>query len=388
MLQRMYRQARSEFPTEQILIATSEAQADSVRYQIGSAVNVVLEPSSRDTFAAIALAVVHLKDQGAAKEDVVAVLPVDAYAEQQYMKTVRQMCVVAATEDIDMVLMGVSPLAPLSRYGYITVANQQPGYIKAAQFIEKPDEQTAEQLIKEGALCNGGSFVFRLGYLLGIISKRLGVNDEVALRLMYEQIEKTSFDYAVVEQASSIAVVPYEGQWEDLGTWGALAHHFPSGFGPSFQTESTNCVVMNELAIPIALVGVDNLIVAAGIDGIAITTAQACEQMKQIPDAVKQKSRFEQFPAGVRKILDRQEHSQTSLLQLQESGMVSFLYGKSYRVVLVCTSGEGELSIDGATQLFKSGQSISINGKKLVTLRTKTSMELSETVVQVASIFP
>ena len=78
---------------------------------------------------------------------------------------------------------------------------------------------TAEKLLEEGAYWNGGVFAFRFGYMMQIVRKYMQSANFEDTRARYSEFPKLSFDYEVAEKAESVAVVPFNGEWKDLGTW-------------------------------------------------------------------------------------------------------------------------------------------------------------------------
>ena len=120
MVQRIVRQIKESGLDASITIATSVSQKDAITSQLGSHVDVVTEPERRDTFPAIALSTVYLlKEQHCDRNEVVVVMPIDPYTEESYFHTVGQMAQIAAQGRADLVLMGISPTQPSSKFGYI-----------------------------------------------------------------------------------------------------------------------------------------------------------------------------------------------------------------------------------------------------------------------------
>ena len=120
MIQRMYRQICKLDKNISVTVAASKAQVSSIRNQLGHEVGISVEPCRRDTFPAIALAAVYLKDvQGIDPKEVVIVCPVDPYVENSYFQMLRRLGEQAATCSANLVLMGIEPTYPSEKYGYI-----------------------------------------------------------------------------------------------------------------------------------------------------------------------------------------------------------------------------------------------------------------------------
>jgi len=174
MIQRVVRQIKSAHLTDDIVIATGSNQKDPIENQLGDAISIVTEPCRRDTFPAIMLACAYLASEGTPADEPVIVMPCDSYTESGYFEAIVKMAEGVRRGEADMVLMGIEPTYPSSKYGYIVPdrsageSAEGDGLMPVKRFTEKPDVPTAERLIAEGALWNGGVFAFRLGYLTKI----------------------------------------------------------------------------------------------------------------------------------------------------------------------------------------------------------------------------
>ncbi len=218
MFQRVLRQIRDSNLNAEINIATSQSQVDSVIAQGGDDISIITEPARRDTFPAIALATSYLaKEKKADNNEIVIVMPCDPYTESGYFDVIKKMADAVRSDFAELVLMGIKPDEPSSKFGYIMPSINHPGVVDF--FVEKPDEEKAAKLIANGALWNGGVFAFKLGYLLDIVSNYSEYDDFSEIRNHYDKFPKISFDYEVVEKAKSIGVIEYNGKWKDLGTW-------------------------------------------------------------------------------------------------------------------------------------------------------------------------
>ena len=221
MVQRVVRQIGESALDAEVIIATSASQRDFIETQLGAKVDVVTEPERRDTFPAIALSAAYLASQkGCSRDEVVVVMPCDAYTEAKYFDVVAEMARLVKRDVANLVLMGVTTAHASAEFGYIvpkTASVEEESYRMVERFIEKPTERRAKELIEQGAYWNGGVFAFRLGHVLDIVANHLEVSDFEALRSRYAELPKISFDYEVVEKAESVAVVPFSGKWKDLG---------------------------------------------------------------------------------------------------------------------------------------------------------------------------
>lgn len=294
MIQRVVRQIKATGHADGIVVATGAAQKEYVTAQLGRSIGVVTEPCRRDTFPAIALSCSWLAAHGTPDDEPVIVMPCDTYADDSYFQTVCKMADAVEEGSAQLVLMGITPTYPSEKYGYIVpekeyahadpeAGGNAPAAIPVARFTEKPDVATAERLLAEGAFWNGGVFAFRLGHLMKILEKYMPGKSFEQIHADYEQFPKISFDYEVVEKAKSVAVVPYSGEWRDLGTWNTLTEKLPSftsGSATLHQSENTH--VVNELGIPVIGLGLKDLVIVVSPEGILVSDKSASEQLKSI----------------------------------------------------------------------------------------------------------
>lgn len=386
MIQRVVRQIRSAGLTDDIVIATGSNQKDSIENQLGDSISVVTEPCRRDTFPAIMLACSWLADRGADRDEPVVVMPCDSYTEAGYFDTVARMAEAVARRDADMVLMGIEPTYPSAKYGYIVPerAADCDGVLPVRRFTEKPDVETAGRLIAEGALWNGGVFAFRLGYLTDIIA---GVRPDAGfkqLREEYAGLPKISFDYAVVEKATSVGVVPFAGEWKDLGTWNTLTDELDSRtFGNVHVDAADDCYIINELELPLVCIGGKGLVIAASPDGILVSDRSQSENLKHLVDGIGRRPMYEERRWGEYKVIDSVEFPDgfcalTKQLTLRPGCAISYQKHSCRDEIWTFIDGEGEIVLDGERKPVKRGDVINIPRGCLHALRATTSLTFIE----------
>jgi mannose-1-phosphate guanylyltransferase len=207
MVQRVYRQIKESLDAD-ITIVTSESQKDAIISQLGNSVNIVTEPEQRDTFPAIALACAYLLfERELSDEENIVVMPCDPYTSSGYFESINRLVQRVANDSQDIMLMGIQPTAPSSKYGYIVPKHDNPMQIDS--FTEKPSPEVASALLHHGALWNAGVFAFRLGFMRRIIHQYSKANSYTSFLNEYQTLPKISFDYEVVEKTSSLGVEYY-----------------------------------------------------------------------------------------------------------------------------------------------------------------------------------
>ena len=289
MVQRVYRQIRRAVPSARVTIATSQGQVSVLREQLGDGVDICVEPCRRDTFPAIALASAYLHDvKGVGRNETVAICPVDPYVEEPYFRSVKRLAELAEQGMARLMLMGIEPSYPSEKYGYILPSDSgEVSYVTS--FKEKPDEETAAGYIAAGALWNSGVFSCSLGYLLDQALDLVGMCTYQELENRYESLERISFDYAVVEKEKDICVLRYPGEWKDLGTWNTLTEVMKENVGDVTMDDGcSNTHVINELGIPLLCMGLKDMVVVAGPDGILVSDKQSSGRLKEYAVAISE----------------------------------------------------------------------------------------------------
>ena len=362
MAQRVCGQVCRTIPEAEITIATSKAQVSALRSQLGDLVNISVEPCRRDTFPAIALVSAYLHDvKGVGRDTAVSVCPVDPYVEDDYFTAVQHLAQLAADGTADLMLMGIEPSYPSEKYGYIMPQDKE-NVSRVLSFREKPDEATAKRYIEQGALWNSGVFAYRLSYVLECSQALLGYSDYETLFSRYEHLEKISFDYAVVERARNVGVLRYAGMWKDLGTWNTLTEIMEeSSLGDVTMDECCRSThVINELDVPILVMGAQELIVAASPEGILVANKAASSHMKPYVEQLHQPVMFAEKSWGSFRIIDVEEGSMTIKVTLNAGHAMNYHSHEHRSEVWNVVSGSGAVLLDGAERVVSAGDIIEI----------------------------
>ena len=374
MVQRVVRQARLANLTHEITLATNASQLDIIINQLGETVNIVTEPERRDTFPAIALAASYLKlAKQCSDDEVVVIMPCDPYTELGYFETIGKMVECVKADVADLVLMGIQPTYPSEKYGYIVPENNSSDscnlrlYKKVSRFTEKPSVAKAEELLKENAYWNGGVFAFRLSYMMNIVRKYITSDSFEDTRARYSEFPKISFDYEVAEKAESVAVVPFSGEWKDLGTWNTLTDelHKPVIGNAVMGTHCENTHVINELQNPIYVDGLKDVVVAACPDGILVCSKQHSEEIKTSVDNLTPRPMYEERRWGTYRVLDDSyyadgRHSLTKSIKLKAGKNISYQIHHHRSEVWTFVEGEGIFVLDGEERSVKAGDTVII----------------------------
>jgi mannose-6-phosphate isomerase mannose-1-phosphate guanylyl transferase len=380
MVQRVYRQIKLVDENAEVTIATSKAQVSSIHNQLGEDVGISIEPCRRDTFPAIALAAVYLKDvRGVGLEESVVVCPVDPYVNDDYFEALKRLGELAETEEANLVLMGIEPTYPSEKYGYIIPTSTQ-SVSDVSVFKEKPTEEIAKGYIAQGALWNGGVFAFRLGHVLDRAHELIDFTDYADLFDKYETLEKISFDYAVVEHEKNIKVMRFSGAWNDLGTWNALTEIMEGNtIGEAIFDETTeNTFVINEMNVPILCMGTKNIVVSASAEGILVSDIEQADRIKPYVDQIDQQIMYAEKSWGSYRVIDIEEESITIKVTLNPGHSMNYHSHEHRDEVWTILSGEGRTIVDGMEQSVRAGDVITMSAGCRHTIIAKTELQVME----------
>lgn len=397
MVQRVWRQLGEAGLQRDACIATGKGQIDMIQSQLGYDCPIVLEPERRDTFPAIALAATYLYSiQGISTDEVIAVLPVDPYVEAPFFQAVRKLEAVIHRSGANLALMGVKPTEPSEKYGYIVPVEQEAederefedrgrGYLTVSRFSEKPDEKNALELIRQRALWNCGVFAFKLDHMINLlIAKGLPIQYDEMIR-QYQLLPQISFDYEVVEKAEHIVVQPFEGCWKDLGTWNTLTEemeHQIIGNG-TVSPDSANVHLINELNIPVAVLGLSDIIVSTSPDGILVAHKEASPRVKEAIKGLEQRPMYEERRWGYYRVLDYKTLEDgrevlTKRICIEAGKNLSYQQHFRRSEIWTVIAGKGEVVLNGQYSSIQAGDVLKVPLGTIHSIRAITDLEIIE----------
>lgn len=392
MVQRVVRQVQEAHLTNDITLATNANQLDIITNQLGDAVSVVTEPERRDTFPAIALATSYLSlAKNCSDDEVVVIMPCDPYTEAGYFEAIGRMVECVKQDVAELVLMGIQPTYPSEKYGYVvpqlTVNGQVPtnSSLLVARFTEKPTIAVAEELLNQNAFWNGGVFAFRLGYMMNIVRRYITSDTFENTRARYNEFPKISFDYEVAEKAQSVAVVPFNGEWKDLGTWNTLTEELgTSVIGNAVMgSNCENTHVVNELQNPIYVDGLKDVVVAACPDGILVCGKEHVEDIKNAVENLTPRPMYEERRWGTYRVLDDTvypdgHHALTKSITLKAGKNISYQIHHYRAETWTFTQGEGIFVLNGVQQRVKAGDTVHIPVEHYHAIKALTELTFIE----------
>ena len=240
LIQKTFSRLSKLIPVENILILTNERYNDLVLEQlpIVKPEQVLLEPAMRNTAPCILYASLKIQKQN--PDAVMVVAPSDHWIEDETAFAANlQQCFDFCQKENALMTLGIQPTFPNTGFGYIEFDKSDTNPIKKVnQFREKPDYETAKSFLEQGNfLWNGGIFIWSVKSVTAAFGKfqpQMNVlfqkgfecynteNEKQFINDNYAMAENISIDYALMEKADNVYVLPATFDWNDLGTWGQL----------------------------------------------------------------------------------------------------------------------------------------------------------------------
>lgn len=286
LIQKTFSRLSKIIPNENIYILTNEQYNELVLQQLPMVKQeqVLLEPAMRNTAPCILYA--SLKIQKMNPQALIVVAPSDHWIEDEtaFANNLQQ-CFDYCEKENALVTLGIQPTFPNTGFGYIEFNKADTNAIKKVnQFREKPDYETAKSFLKSGNfLWNGGIFIWSVQSIIEAFSAfqpqmhQLFMNgypqlntsgEQTFINSNYATAENVSIDYAILENATNVFVLPATFDWNDLGTWGSL-------YDKLDKDEQNNAVVNSKVILENATNNIirahdKKLIVIDGLDNFIV----------------------------------------------------------------------------------------------------------------------
>jgi mannose-1-phosphate guanylyltransferase len=304
-----------------ILIICGPSHAEAICQQLPDLPNenIIVEPSPNGTGPALALATALIaeRDPAAVMGSFAAdhdVTDVDAF-----VAAVRAS--IAAAASGDLVTIGLTPSRPETGFGYIerteevTSESETGTAYRAARFVEKPDLERATEYVASGRfLWNAAMFIWRVDALMAELRRLQPRIAEVVTKIAgaWESDERdrvvdeywgtmpnVTIDTGVMELARRVAVVPAEMGWSDVGDFHSLGELIEQDLlgnsvrGDLIQIDTTNSVVWSETGRPVAMIGLDNLIVVDTADALLLVERSKSQEVRKLVERLREGSHKE-----------------------------------------------------------------------------------------------
>ncbi len=319
LLEQAYDRALAMTDKSRILLVTTAAFHELVSTELPDLPeeNVVAEPEGRDTAACVGLAA--LLVQARNEEAVMAVLPADHLISpvERFSSSVHAAYEAAKKYDC-LVTTGIVPQRPATGYGYIHRGEflQEVGRVRVyrlLRFHEKPDASKAQEYLDSGEFYwNSGIFVWKASVILDEFRKHMpehaaawerlrplvGKKEFVdVLREEYPELPKTSIDFGIMEKAENVAVVEAIFDWDDVGSWTAVADHLRldeddnAVEGDFLGFDVKNSVILSEQGKLVAAVGISDMVVVDTPDALFLCPKSRDQEVKKIVEELRRLGR-------------------------------------------------------------------------------------------------
>jgi mannose-1-phosphate guanylyltransferase len=305
------------FPAERILVVTVAEQARQMQVQSPAIPieNYLIEPEPRGTASVVALAAAVLKKRD--PQAMMAILTADHFIrDKDLFRYLIRTAFQVASKDY-LVTLGITPTYPSTGYGYIEQGEplagdyQYPVY-EVKRFKEKPDQETAEQLLRAGDHSwNSGMFVWKVDVILSEINRQMPelskVVGEIAdawntpdydemLNSRWQGLKSQTIDYGIMEKAARVAVLPAGGLgWSDVGSWDSLFEvlfpdlngNIPVNVQHLLLDTHNTLVYGNDNERLIVTIGLDDVVVVDAGDVLMICKTDQSQRVRDVVEHLK-----------------------------------------------------------------------------------------------------
>jgi mannose-1-phosphate guanylyltransferase len=302
------------FPPERILVVTVAEQAREMQKQVPAipVENYLIEPSPRGTASVVALAAAVLQKRD--PQAVMAIQTSDHYIRNRDLFHYLIRAAFDVAQKNYLVTLGITPTYPSTGYGYIQQGASLDGDYKypvytVKRFKEKPDEETAQQLLRSGDHSwNSGMFVWRVDAILAEVKRQMPQLFEVVSKISsawgtpqqnevvqahWSELKSQTIDYGVMEKAEKVAVLPAGGLgWSDVGSWDSLFEVLLPDMNGNVATSAQHLALDTHSTLVYSKNN-DRLVVTIGLDDIVIVDAgdvlMVCkvDQSQKVRDVVE-----------------------------------------------------------------------------------------------------
>ena len=361
--------------------------AEQLRELKQTQASILLEPVGRNTAPAIAVAALHALERG--DDPVLLVLAADHYMAnvEAFHESIESANRLA--ESGKLVTFGVVPTQPETGYGYIKRGQPVQEGFDVAEFVEKPDLQTAQTYLESGDyFWNSGMFMFKASRYLEELEAfqpemfkatkaalEGGEKDLDFVRLNSEAFAACpddSIDYAVMEKTDQAAVVLLDAGWSDIGSWSALWEIGDKDasnnvcHGDVKTIDSRNCFIQAEDRL-VATLGLDNMVVVETKDAVLVAHKDRVQDVKQIVTEIKEDGRHEHMnhrevyrPWGMYDAIDQGQRYQVKRITVKPGQKLSVQMHHHRAEHWVVVSGTAKVTVEAETKLITENQSIYI----------------------------
>lgn len=307
MIQMTIDRVKPIIPIERIFVCTGEKYVELVKEQLPELPlrNIIFEPEGRNTAPCIALSALAIKRYY--KDSVMAVLPSDHLIsnEDKFREILLDGESYLKDNNKSILTLGITPNRAETGYGYIKftenkilVNNNE--VIKVEKFVEKPNKENAEKYLSDGSyLWNGGMFLWTVDNIINRVKEHIPntyealkeieeVEEEKLQELInnnYKKTDSISVDYAILENADEIRVIPSDIGWDDIGTWRSVERYRKKDLNNNIVNENVRVIESkSNMAInkekKVVMIGIEDIMTVETEDTIFIVKKDYMDNLR------------------------------------------------------------------------------------------------------------
>lgn len=363
---------------------------------------LIEEPSGKNTAPAILLACLTLLNEGVSDDSILIVSPSDHIIGQERNFSAALQNAMEAARANHIALLGIVPTHPETGFGYIQSRKiVGRSYFPVNQFVEKPKLEVAKEYLREGSwFWNGGIFVFKLRTFMqeiGLHCPELASAADSGLRSYlnaWETLPNISLDHALMEKTETLALVPLDAEWCDIGSWDAfysLAEKDCSGnvhLGDIVSQNTANNLVISRKRLA-ALSDVEDLLIVDAPDALFIGKRNSSGNLRALTERLKTESRQELMeaqesarPWGTYEILHKGHGVKIKHIIVEPGKKISLQFHQQRSEHWIVTSGTAHVTIGETVITLHEGQSVFIPQKQTHRLENRGTIPLKIIEVQ------
>jgi len=319
LLEQTYSRCRKIVPAKNIFIVSNQryqSKIDNIFKKSISKSNLIYEPAKKNTATAILLAISHI--QKINPQAVITTTPADHYIKRtlSFKKTILRATKLSQRYH-QIITIGIKPSFPNISYGYIIPQLKNQSFSHVNLFIEKPDKDTALNLIKKGGFWNSGIYTFTIEDMISEFEKlqpeyfslyqqllQIDLNNLAKVTSIYKKSPELPIDRAISEKSDRMSIIPATFDWSDIGEWKTIkqksAADSSSNSVINNQTEflafnSKNCLVNGPKGKLIGLVGVDNLAIIDTPNGLLVCSLDQSYYVRDLVGQMVKNKKYKNY---------------------------------------------------------------------------------------------
>ncbi|MCO4161556.1 mannose-1-phosphate guanyltransferase [Citrobacter amalonaticus] len=355
---------------------------------------IILEPVGRNTAPAITLAALSASHSQSVESKLILVLAADHIIQDEDAFRRSILTAIPYAQNGKLVTFGIIPQKPETGYGYIRRgeecnADGQHNAFKVAEFVEKPNCETAIKYLSSGEYYwNSGMFLFRADRYLDelekfrpdILTACVNAINDSDMDLDFVRVNSEAFiscpdesiDYAVMEKTTDAVVVPMNAGWSDVGSWSSLweiSDKTTEGnvmVGDVLTCDTHDSYLYSESGL-LATIGVKDVVIVQTKDAVLVADRNAVQEVKKIVESLKSAHRAEHHthrevyrPWGKYDSIDTGDRYQVKRITVKPGEGISLQMHHHRAEHWIIVSGTAQVTIDNEVKFLSENQSIYI----------------------------